>query len=172
MYALYTKNENWGSYYFDGYVFREKTYVLRPDIDEDKKGFVETFIKKPIKIIGCFLLDKFKKVYKLEIKHINYKIPKNKSGRQIKRALENHIRELFVEEYYELGFFHVRALPQNYITHKQIKKLSKQDAVLKRIVEKYRKKGFDIPEHISLDGCVCKRKEKGSLSDLIQDPVY
>ncbi|MBW2994885.1 hypothetical protein KY312_00895 [Candidatus Woesearchaeota archaeon] len=172
MFALYLKTEDLEKYYFNGYAFREGKYILRPDVNEEEKtGFARSVLNQ-LKILACFLENKFKRIYTLEIRQFDFEISKGINGKFIKNNLENQIRKLFEEESYQLGFLHIKTTPQEYVKHKKAKKTAQYNNLLSRTVKWYRKRGFVIPEKIPDEGYVCQRKTPGSLSDLLNDPFY
>jgi hypothetical protein len=150
-------------------VFREVDYVLRPDIKEKEN---ESFIGKAveqIKGVVCFFANKLKRVYGLEIRRLDYRISKLNSPRIMRKSLEMHIRRLFARETCELGFIRIRSLPEESVHYKKAKRQSRLEHHVKRAIENYKKKGFEIPDAIH-DG-EYQRKEKGSILDFIYDPV-
>ena len=146
MLALYKRTEYSDSHHFNGYVFREKKFILR----QAESGW--------------------NRVYELQIMKIDHHASKVMNVREVKKSLESYIGSLFFEELYHFGFLRVKSSPKEHIWHKKVRKHSKFDETVEKIFEKYRAKGYKIPEKIPSQGHVAERKEPGSLIDLFIDP--
>jgi hypothetical protein len=164
MRAIYQRQVEEDHYTFQGYVFFEKKFLLEPETEDNQKnGFLSN--------LKCLILDRFKRTYQLVIMPLSYQVSSSTHPRYIKKFLESHIRGLFSEETYEFGVMRVKSTPRVHISHKKIRKKQKLEVRVKQAMDKYRKKGFNIPDKIPAQGYVCERKEKGSICDLLVPPI-